>query len=483
MAFKTDSSFLRFLTMGAVGVHETIRVLEDQGFAPIELERYCASNKIWMTKVKRLRLPDLLCVRTGLRVEVRAKSDLKIRMSDAPGNPDRRWDVGLRDGDLVAFIACSADSEGVEIRGPPVFCSVGDMRASVGNTKLGPPKSQMQGAERDRTWPTTVPGRDGVVLEVEPTRIRTSLSTGRRQIYELRDKHPYVRSGDAFTGGATIIAGVLPRLASLDEARALTWDPAAHLQADDAVDRYCAAKALPHVAVAEQHQGRLYHLATQESDGRIALELAASAARLGHADGIHFIAEFVRQEDRGDLRMEGVLILSELGTDVAAVQLHDLLNDKHFARDELRQAATWGLGKLGCRRYDLLLGLLDDDEVGVVLHAIAAFGQDTPGESVDALVELLRTGSVRSRAAASEALRMISSDLVLERLLGAARAGPAPWVLATLGRLPADRVRTALSGDPLLPQLEPLLLLTPGENWLATAESAADLRFLESQDL
>ena len=32
-----------------------------------KLERYSRSNKIWSTKVKRLRLPDLLCVRTGLR--------------------------------------------------------------------------------------------------------------------------------------------------------------------------------------------------------------------------------------------------------------------------------------------------------------------------------------------------------------------------------------------------------------------------------
>src|SRR6266852_5893227 len=99
MGFKTDTSFLRFLSMGAIGVRQTMKQLRARRFEPIELERYCGSNKIWMTKVKRLRLPDVLCVRTGLRLEVRAKSDLKIRMSDAPGNPDRRWDVGMRDED------------------------------------------------------------------------------------------------------------------------------------------------------------------------------------------------------------------------------------------------------------------------------------------------------------------------------------------------------------------------------------------------
>src|ERR1700693_6490562 len=106
MGFKADNSFLRFLSMGALGVRQTMKQLAGMGFVPIELERDGASNKIWATKVKRLRLPDVLCVRTGLRVEVRAKSDLKIRMSDAPTNPDRRWHSGLRDTDLSAFIAC-----------------------------------------------------------------------------------------------------------------------------------------------------------------------------------------------------------------------------------------------------------------------------------------------------------------------------------------------------------------------------------------
>src|SRR5215467_12748880 len=100
MGFKADTSFLKFLTMGAAGARQVMEQMRAGGFEPIELERYCTSNKIWTTKVKRLRLPDIQCVRTGLRVEVRAKSDLQIRMSDAPANPDRRWDVGMRDEDL-----------------------------------------------------------------------------------------------------------------------------------------------------------------------------------------------------------------------------------------------------------------------------------------------------------------------------------------------------------------------------------------------
>lgn len=107
MSFKADTSFLRFLTMGALGTRHVIEELQAAGFRPVELERYSTSNKIWSTKIKRLRLPDLLCVRTGLRVEVRAKSKLEIKMSHAPNNAERHWDAGLRDEDVVALVVCT----------------------------------------------------------------------------------------------------------------------------------------------------------------------------------------------------------------------------------------------------------------------------------------------------------------------------------------------------------------------------------------
>src|SRR5882672_9730576 len=92
--------------MGALGARRVCELMAHAGLQPIELERYSRSNKIWMTKVKRLRLPDLLCVRTGLRVEVRGKSKLAIRMSDAPNNPQRRWFANLNADDMVAFVHC-----------------------------------------------------------------------------------------------------------------------------------------------------------------------------------------------------------------------------------------------------------------------------------------------------------------------------------------------------------------------------------------
>ena len=197
--------------MGAVAVRRTLKDLQEQGFEPIELERYCTSNKIWTTKVKRLRLPDLLCLKTGLRVEVRAKSKLQIRMSDAPENPDRRWDVGLRSDDVLALVACFETDDGMRPADEVTYLTIASLQSSLQQSKLGPPKSASEGAERDRTWPATIPSRDGVVEEVTVDRMRTLLGgdgrPSRRQTYRIENKSAYIHQGQRFRAGSTILAG------------------------------------------------------------------------------------------------------------------------------------------------------------------------------------------------------------------------------------------------------------------------------------
>jgi len=89
--------------MGAIGNRKVASLLRGGGFKIIELERYSTSNKLWATKIKRLRVPDLLCLHSGIRIESRAKGVLKVTMSHSD---NRVWDMGLRDDDLVAFIKC-----------------------------------------------------------------------------------------------------------------------------------------------------------------------------------------------------------------------------------------------------------------------------------------------------------------------------------------------------------------------------------------
>ena len=487
MGFKTDTSFLRFLSMGALGVQQTMKQLRSLGFEPIELERYSASNKIWMTKVKRLRLPDLLCVRTGLRVEVRAKSDLKIRMSDAPTNPERTWDAGLRDDDVAAFISVRDEGTGHRAAEEAVFFTIGDLRTSVNQSTLGPPKSASEGAERDRTWPAIIPSRSGTVRSVSAEKLvvdmRGNGNTPRVQTYSLRGKRVYVQAGDAFEAEVSILAGAPVGLADLNGFLNRNYDPLADLAASNSVDRYAAIKAVARREDLREHAAPLLEsLLRIDGEERVALEAAGAAATLGSRSAQDYIEKVLWGDTRADLRMEAVLILTELGSPFAKRELKRVAADSRFVGDEIRQAAVWGLGKAGLKAYDELMRFVSDSDENVAMHAIVGFGTDTPEPVIGQLVNDLAANDERRRAGASEALRMIGNEVVVRKLIEGANAG-GDWVLATLGRLPPKLVRPALEGSNLLGRVAPMLLLSEGSNWLASEDRMLDVAFLAKQHL
>ena len=116
------------------------------------------------------------------------------------------------------------------------------------------------------------------------------------------------------------------------------------------------------------------------------------------------------------------------------------------------------------------------------MHAIVAFGNDTPEGVIRTLVRELSMDDQGRSAAASESLRVIGNETVLRLLVEAARSGH-DWILATLGRLPPALVRRALEGSGLLTQVAPILLLSEGANWLASEDRVVDLAFLVKQNL
>lgn len=116
--FKSDESFLQKLAIGAAGANATIDRLREMGFNPIELERGSTGFKIWKKiKIKRVRVPDIMCLNTGLRFESRGKTKLEISMSHSLNDPRRAWDVGMRDDDLVSFVMFEQDeSSPIELK-------------------------------------------------------------------------------------------------------------------------------------------------------------------------------------------------------------------------------------------------------------------------------------------------------------------------------------------------------------------------------
>ena len=111
-SFKSDESFLEKISVGAIGTQRVFSVLRNLGHHPIELERGSMNYKIWKRiKIKRIRVPDILCIDNGIRIESRAKSNLQITMSHSASDPERGWDFGMRDDDQVALVACYKNGE------------------------------------------------------------------------------------------------------------------------------------------------------------------------------------------------------------------------------------------------------------------------------------------------------------------------------------------------------------------------------------
>lgn len=493
MSFKVDSSFLKFVTMGALGTLHVSELMTHAGLQPIELERYSRSNKIWSTKVKRLRLPDLLCVRTGLRVEVRAKSKLAIKMSDTPSNPERRWNSGLKEDDMVAFIHIHEDDEGLlhPANNAELFW-IRDLVATEQLSRLGPAKSASEGAERDREWPSTVPTSDGNVQSVAKDRLSAHLANGRNQTYRLGSKTAYIAPGEAFLASSQFLAVVPTGKASFPIPQKIKWNPRDILISSSLVDRYVAVKSLGFAGNTEDRK-ILFVVATNDPEERVALEASAALIRLGDERGLELIQRYIDNSLPDYLSMEAILILSEFRGTVLAAQCADLLvyfaQSEEFRGKELRQAAIWGLGKDGLRTYNRLLGFLDLPDNEELVHAVCAFGPDMDISIVDALIKMLlnSASSERQRASASYVLaKIIAPVYSVPRLVEAQKHSVRHlknWILATLGQMNPATALVHVNDANLASQLEWLYLTALETNWTRSERVLDMLGFIRKQTI
>lgn len=375
MNFKADWSFLEKISMGAVSSKEVIRQLNSCGHNIIELERYSTSNKIWSTKIKRLRLPDLICLNCGCHIESRAKSKLDVRMSDNENNPDRRWDAGLRGQDVVAFIQCVHNDDGWFPGSVTNYFEIQSMRNSVCWSKLGPAKSAGEGAERDRVWPTCIPKKDGVVKDIinkaDKCQIKVEYCDGSKYTYSLRnDKgyHVYCEVGDRFIANEMMIAGTPTKKKNMDKCQ-LDYDFLKDLNSNIIEVRYAGVKAIGHLGKRADHINALKRLKAKEQDNRIMLEIYSSLIRLGEDLWDEFY-DFAMNLEENMYKFEYVLILGELsGINEASTKLCEIALDTN--RDsELRSAAAWGI-EVKKDYIEELLKISSCDDDNVAAHAIA----------------------------------------------------------------------------------------------------------------
>ena len=486
MGFKEDADFARFVSVGAIGTAAVASHLQDQfNHRPIELERYAMANKVWQTKVKRLRLPDLVCTRCGLRVESRAKSKLKIMLSHSD-TPGREWDAGgMRNDDLFAFLLADINHDPPHC-GTPIYFSTAALEASIAQVKRSAPKAVSEGSEVTLTWPCWVPAKRGRFTRVdEEGRIVFSGEDGRvLRYWQWRNwsepKFVYSNPEDFFGGDDKILAGVVEPT-SRPICSGDTWDLQAALHSPDDAERYAAVKA---VGATERHG--LFDALSEtfedtSEDWRIRLEACFALARLDPDPWIRRATDQIIHPDTpADQQMEAVLAISELPSHAASEALHEIASRTQLP-SELRAAAAWGLGQGTAPRPELLMNRIDDEEPTVALHAIAAI-DELPDHLEQALVGWMAEGDAQRASAAAQLLQRHSRvDALLDacQLGGNARL----WALRALGELPPPLVRS-LAGDRLTPDIEqPLLPMWLGQDDWLSQEGKEGLDALDIQKI
>jgi hypothetical protein len=256
-AYKSDVSFLEKISLGAVGTRKVFEDIAAQGHSPIELERGSMSFKIWkQIKIKRVRVPDILCIQCDKRIESRAKTNLQITMSHSTSTPERGWDFGLEDDDYIALVKCAKGGEKPVdwvVEEPVQYIQVADMRSAYDKNLacVEKPKGATEGFEIRVTWPSSLASDDGEVIVVDSQRIQYRTSRNKRIVTLGLSKRgvllePRARIGEAVRKNQ-IIASVVPVVQRLDCGRTTSAEHyLGMLDSTSLSDRYVSAKALAH---------------------------------------------------------------------------------------------------------------------------------------------------------------------------------------------------------------------------------------------
>jgi hypothetical protein len=365
VSFKSDESFLRKLAIGAAGTNATIARLRDIGFNPIELERGSTGFKIWKKiKIKRIRVPDILCLNTGLRFESRGKTKLEISMSHSLNDPRRAWDAGMRDDDFVSIVVFRQDdySPGDLKQVSPVhFISVRDLREAFTNRQISVtrPKGAEEGSEIRVIWTCAAARERSVVSMLEGGRITlSSIPEARRQTIQLSRMQGRVRLlaqvglNDTVEANQ-IIAAVVPVRTFLecpppvDETYFLDGLASVNLS-----ERYSAAKALRYRGYADAEPLLTSRMTDANEDIYVQLEAAAALAAHGDHRGWEFIEQKLRSPVMSvplETQLETIIVVSEIHSERGECLLVEVLEDS--SRDEeLRAGAAWALGQFATSR-------------------------------------------------------------------------------------------------------------------------------------
>jgi hypothetical protein len=358
--FKSDDSFLKKLAVGAAGTNATMKRLREMGFNPIELERGSTGFKIWKKiKIKRVRVPDILCLNTGLRFESRGKTKPEISMSHSLNDPKRAWDAGMKDDDFVSIVVFEQKNDSpIDLKqtSPVHFTEVNDMRTAFGNHQVSitKPKGAEEGSEIRVIWTTAAAKQRSEVLSVEPKKISLiPIPKARNQTIQLIRKKGKINLLPQITIGNIIemnqiVASVVPVKTilkcppSVDEDYFIDKLTSVNLS-----ERYAAAKALRYRGYTKAKSVLESRMNDNDEDIYVQLEAAAALAAYDDPNGWGFIENKLRSPIMAvplETQLETVIVVSEIPKKRSENLLIEVLQDSH-RDDELRAGAAWALGQ------------------------------------------------------------------------------------------------------------------------------------------
>jgi hypothetical protein len=441
-SFKSDVSFLEKLALGATATRATINRLKALGFEPIELERGSTGYKIWKKiKIKRVRVPDILCLKSGQRFESRGKTKLEISMSHSQKDPYRAWDVGMRPDDQVAIVLCKQRDDSPiswETISPVHFIKISDMQDAVAkrHIQISKPKGVEEGSEIRMIWPCAHAHAQAVVTEIGEKNIKLQADAGGKiQRCSLSRKNsflqPQCKVGDLVQANQ-IVAAVVPidlnpiRQVEVEEEFFIT-----QLQSASLSERYAAAKALRFRGYKKAGVHLEERMLDKAEDIYAQLEAAAALAAYANPSGWAFLSGCLNSEYL-TVQLETIIVLSEIADPQSEQLLIRVLMDAN-RNAEVRAGAAWALGEFATKHSAAaLIDAFNLTNTEIKIEAARALLKITPSQ-IDQIVAMMKAGHPAKREGIAWALARAGGFNVNDLLDNSSDDNLRRWVSYILG--------------------------------------------------
>lgn len=467
--FKPASSFFRKIVIGAIGAKAVRNELNELGCKIVELERGATDTKIWKdVKRKRVRIPDLVCLKTGIRVECRAKTNRSLSMSHSPTDAERAWDFGMVDEDIIAFPICKSvdteewssgrlennisywnerNREKWEKNGKTNYFKVGDFRQVTHDSETT--KGAVEASETSLEWAAKFSTRRGTVTQANDQKVSIEReSDGHTYTWSLDPGEKLrVSVGDNIQK-YEVFASSVPPISPQDFAskELKESDISKFLESRERTMRFTGVK-LARLRNESVHEPIISDLAQDpEEDLYVRLESLSYLSSVMKEPVSDLFKPYLESGDP-QTRLEAVICVGEVGTESAINTLATILEDKDNPTF-IRSAAAWSLGHIEDKgSQETLIRSFKDQALKVkeqALRSLVSLG-DT---AIPQLIKGLTSENEEVMAGCAEALRQyqnLSADQIKSLVTQLNQNEPSTWVVWLIGNLPKEPTKAAIA--------------------------------------